>query len=90
MLSADYLSQIGIEPLPDDPIKTIRGVGGTEVVYCRKIQNLIIGNIILSDFLVEIGAMDYGFEIKGILGMDFLLQTKCIIDLQILHLFSAN
>jgi hypothetical protein len=26
----------------------------------------------LNDFTIEIGAMDYGFEIDGIVGLDFL------------------
>jgi len=30
--------------------------------------------------------MDYGFEINGILGMDFLLQTGAIINLRDLSL----
>lgn len=30
---------------------------------------------------IEIGAMDYGFPINGILGMDLLIQTRAVIDL---------
>lgn len=28
-----------------------------------------------------VGGMDYGFEINGILGMDFLKRARAIIDL---------
>ena len=35
----------------------------------------------LDDFEREIGAMDYGFEFGGILGMDFLRAAGAIIDL---------
>ncbi len=35
---------------------------------------------------IEVGGMDYGFEINGILGMDFLLKTGASIDLQALEL----
>jgi hypothetical protein len=34
--------------------------------------------------------MDYGFEIQGILGMDFLLQAGAIIDLGELNLRFPN
>ena len=32
-------------------------------------------------FMVDVGAMDYGFEIDGIVGMDFLLAVGAIVDL---------
>jgi len=32
-------------------------------------------------FEIEIGGMDYGFEINGILGMDFIIRAKAIINL---------
>jgi len=35
----------------------------------------------LHNFEIEIGGMDYGFEINGILGMDFLIRAKAIINL---------
>jgi hypothetical protein len=35
----------------------------------------------VEDFEVEVGEMDYGFEIGGILGMDFLRAARAIIDL---------
>jgi len=45
----------------------------------------------ISDVLVDTGSAttilaDYGFEINGILGMDFLLQTGAIINLRDLSL----
>lgn len=33
------------------------------------------------DFTVESGAMDYGFELDGIIGLDLLQQMKAIINL---------
>jgi len=45
-------------------------------------------NIHLQDGLVEVevGALDYGFTLQGILGLDFLLQAKAIINLDALTL----
>jgi hypothetical protein len=37
-------------------------------------------------FTIQIGAMDYGFHIQGILGMDFLLQAGTVIDLKDLEI----
>lgn len=30
---------------------------------------------------IEVGVMDYGFEIDGIIGMDFFIQVGAIIDI---------
>ena len=87
LFSIDFLLNIGIQPDPFDKIHTIRGVGGTEVVFRKKIQAIRFENFTISNFDVEVGSMDYGFEINGILGMDFLLAAGVKIDLQNLQLF---
>ena len=68
-------------PTPDDPIHEIRGVGGIEVVFSKTIDYLSVGELAVEDFEVEIGAMEYGFEIDGIIGLDFLTRTKALINL---------
>ena len=86
ILAADQVLQIGIVPEPSDTLYTIRGVGGIETVFTRRIEGLRIGQCQVSDIEIEVGGMDYGFEIQGILGMDFLLQAKAIINLRDLGL----
>jgi hypothetical protein len=81
ILSADALSKIGIVPAPEDTLYNIRGVGGSEVVFARKVDYLQVGEQRISDFEIEVGGMDYGFEINGILGTDFLLRAGAMIDL---------
>lgn len=82
VLSADVVDAIGIVPRPDDILNKLRGIGGTEVVYRRVVDRLSVGDAYLSDFDVEIGGMDYGFEIQGIIGMDFLRRTGSVINLK--------
>lgn len=89
VLSADIVSEIGITPAPNDIIYSIRGVGGRETVFSRKIDNIRIGDNICDNFEVEIGGMDYGFEINGILGMDLLTHLGIIIDLKELKISFA-
>lgn len=86
VLAADSLAQIGIEPSPEDILHTLRGVGGTEVVYLRIVDFLEVGESKVIDFEIEVGGMDYGFEISGILGMDFLKASGAIIDLRELQI----
>jgi len=81
VLATDRVAQIGLVPAADDILYTIRGVGGAEVVFARQVDYLQLGQRQLADFEVEVGGMDYGFEINGILGMDFLTRARAIIDL---------
>ncbi|MNC81938.1 hypothetical protein D3C81_2128860 [compost metagenome] len=41
---------------------------------------MIVNEVTLKDFQVEIGDMDYGMEIDGILGLNFLKQAGAVID----------
>ena len=81
ILAADVLSKIGIVPQSDDTLHTIFGIGGSEVVFTRKIDGLKTGDFTIKQFEIEIGGMDYGFNIQGILGMDFLISAGAKIDL---------
>ena len=81
ILAADQVAEVGILPEPTDTLYTIRGVGGIETVFTRRTELLQIGVLRVVDFEVEVGGMDYGFEINGILGMDLLRQTEAIINL---------
>lgn len=86
ILAADQVAQIGIFPEPSDTLYTIRGVGGIETVFTRRVERLQISGRSVVDFEVEVGGMDYGFEINGILSMDFLMTTEAIINLRDLSL----
>ena len=81
ILAVDAVASISIEPVLEDIFHTIRGVGGTETVFVRHLDYLQIEQYRLPNFEIEIGGMDYGFEINGILGMDFLIRAKAIINL---------
>lgn len=82
LLAADLVATIGIIPIPQDVLHILRGVGGSEVVFARRLDALQVGACRLTPFDVEIGAMDYGFAMGGILGMDFLRQAGALLDLR--------
>jgi predicted aspartyl protease len=79
--AADLLAQADIRVLPEDILYQVRGVGGTEYVFLRHLDSVKIGNLEQSPFEIEVAGMDYGFDIEGIIGLDFLLQTEAVIDL---------
>ena len=82
IFSADYVAQIGIFPSSQDILHTIRGVGGIEVVFRRTLESIRIGEFFLASCPVDVGGMDYGFDMNGILGMDILIRAGACIDLQ--------
>jgi hypothetical protein len=90
LLSADQVESIDIHPSPDDILYSIRGVGGNEVVFARNVDQLLVGRHGVADFEVEFGGMDYGFEINGILGMNFLTMTGAVINLWNLTITFVN
>lgn len=90
VLSADAVLPTGLVPEPLDRLRRIRGVGGVEFVFTKRLDRLAIGELEASDFEVEVGALDYGFAVDGILGVDFLLQVSALIDLGALDLRRAQ
>lgn len=81
IFSIDKLLDIGLEYAPDDAVHRIHGVGGTEFVFSKTVERLTVGGIRAEDFEIEVGAMNYGFAMDGIIGVDFLLYVGAIIDL---------
>ena len=46
----------------------------------------LIDNLIVHNFDVNVGMMDYGFDIDAIIGLDFLVQVGAVIDLKQLEI----
>jgi hypothetical protein len=82
IFAADDMALIDIVPQGEDVLRHVHGVGGSEVVFMRRVEQLQAGEYTSNDFEIEVGGMDYGFDIRGILGMDFLLAAGARIDLE--------
>jgi predicted aspartyl protease len=82
ILKMDVVEKIGLTIDINDEIEAISGIGGKEFVFIKKIDFIKIGSLKVNNFKVEIGTMDYDFNINGIVGMDFLEKTGAIINLR--------
>ncbi|WCN37311.1 retropepsin-like aspartic protease [Aneurinibacillus uraniidurans] len=80
IFNVDKLIEIGVKPEPNDMTHTIYGVGGAEFVYSKTMDAIQIGDTKLQNFQVEIGAMDYGLELDGIIGFDFMCELGLVIN----------
>lgn len=87
LLSAERIAPIGIVAEAEDNIHQIRGVGGVEFVFSKFIDRVTVDRLQLSNFEVEIGLLDYGFPLDGIIGLDFMVQVGTIIDLKRMELY---
>ncbi|MDQ0172772.1 retropepsin-like aspartic protease [Paenibacillus tundrae] len=80
LLNADVVRGIGMVPEENDVVNIIRGVGGIEYVYTKLLDSITVDGALLHNFEIEIGNMDYGLELDGILGFNFMSQTGAVID----------
>ncbi|WP_339284802.1 retropepsin-like aspartic protease [Paenibacillus sp. FSL R5-0486] len=86
LLNADVVREVGMVPEENDLVEIIRGVGGIEYVYTKSLDSITVDGTTINDFQVEIGNMDYGLEIDGILGFNFMKQTGVVINANLMEL----
>lgn len=86
IISSDIAESIGIYPEASDPIFRICGVGGSEIVFSKMIDSIRIGEIETEQIQIEIGSMNYGFHLEGIVGLNLLKQMKAMINIEKLQI----
>ena len=84
LFKMDKVEEIDITIDMNDSIETIHGVGGSEFVYKKTIDEIRLNDLCSRD------VMDYGFDIDGIIGIDFLRQIGAIIDLEKMKVYSRS
>ena len=77
----DILNENGLEIDDYDTVESIRGIGGSELVITKKVDKILIYDLSAENFVIEVGGMDYGFDINGIIGMDFLLENRAVLHM---------
>ena len=84
LFDTDMVAAIGISYDTGMDIRTIQGIGEPETVFEHEI-NIEVTTLRLDGFIAEIGNMQqYGFT--ALIGLDFLLATHAIIDLDAMTL----
>ena len=64
VFDVDELAKIDLLPDLNDVVHTVFGIGGTEFVVEKRIEQISLVSLELKDFPIEIGAVDYGFEMN--------------------------
>lgn len=86
VLSTDAVVAIRLEPELSDTIREVFGVGGSEPVVEKTVDSITIDGKTIPNFVIELGGMNYGFRINGIVGLDLLRALHATIDLDTLEL----
>ena len=74
------LEKIGVLLDTQDVIHEISGIGGSEYVIEKQVDVIEVGDLRVTPFTLEIGALDYDTVMDGIIGVDFLLKAGAHID----------
>lgn len=86
IFDVEHMAEIGIRSAPHDIIHRVSGIGGSEFMILKRVEALAIDGSLLADVEIEIGALEYGFPLDGILGLDCLMRFGAVIDLSALEL----
>jgi predicted aspartyl protease len=81
LLSVEVAIEIGLGPQMTDILQSMRGIGGVEFVYEKHIDSIQIGGVELIECIIQVGSMDYGFEMDAIIGSDILTAGNFIIHM---------
>lgn len=90
IISSDKAASVNIVPEANDNIYRVRGVGGSEFVYAKIVDEIELGFLKAKGFETEFGAMNYGFDLDGIIRLDFLLEIGAIIDLEAKQIYQKE
>jgi hypothetical protein len=90
IFDADIVSKIGVRPEGSDQTAILHGVGGTEIVFTKWFDSISLGSSSVVPCKIQIGAMDYGIEIQGIIGFDFIRAANLVIDTVDMQIYSKE
>jgi hypothetical protein len=82
VFKTEDLEKIGVIFEDHDRIRYMTGIGGSELVVEKQIAKIEVGELVANPFLIQLGDLNYGLAMDGILGVDFLFQTGARIDFQ--------
>jgi len=90
IIDADVVSEMGVRPEGSDQTAILHGIGGTEIVFTKWFDSVSLGDSSVSPCKIQIGVMDYGIEIQGILGFDFIRAANLVIDSVEMEIYSKE
>ncbi len=91
IFAVESIEPLDFEPPGESTLHEVFGIGGSELVYRMPLDAVTLDETMSAvNFPVEVGAMDYGLDIDGIIGTDFLMQVGAVIDMAKLEVRTAR
>jgi predicted aspartyl protease len=91
LLSSDIVSEIGVKFQDGDRLVRSLGIGGDEYSFRKRIDQIQLGNLVLSDISIDFGVFHEDLDhINGLIGLDILKSGEMIIDLQHMKMYPAK
>ncbi|WP_353093019.1 retropepsin-like aspartic protease [Tissierella praeacuta] len=82
IITTEYLEEMDIPLLDDDELIKAIGYGGMTCYSIRKrLDEIRCGNLVLKDIKLDFGVIDPKDRINGLIGLDFMIGAKTIINL---------
>lgn len=83
ILDTDLCEELGLLlDLENAITRKMYGIGGTEICIEQKVTRMTIDKFLLDDFTVQLGDVREMHGFDGIIGSDFFLANKIIIDFE--------
>lgn len=83
ILDTDLCEEIGLMlDLENAITRKMYGIGGTEICIEQKVSGMNIGEFQLDNFTIQLGDVREMHGFDGIIGSDFFLANKLIIDFE--------
>lgn len=89
LIVSEVVEEINIRVEPDDELIVCQGIGGTEVSFVKHIDLIKLENIEFKNKDIDFSNIDYE-GINGLVGLDLLIETGIIIDLDKLKMHPRN
>ncbi|WEG10778.1 retropepsin-like aspartic protease [Pullulanibacillus sp. KACC 23026] len=83
-INPDFLSEIGVSYENGDIVYEAYGIGGNVHFYSKKMDSIEIGDFKISSVEIDVSILPN--EHSGLLGLDILLKSGFILDLNNLEL----
>ena len=91
IIATDFLDELGAEFSNEDKLIEATGYGGATSYAVRKmIDGIACSEIELNRVKIDFGEIDPNERVNGLLGLDFLMNTKLVIDLVNLVIYNEN
>jgi len=91
IIATEYLEEMDIPLLDDDELVKATGYGGMVCYSIRKgLDAIRCGSLVLKDIKLDFGVIDPNDRINGLIGLDFLIRSKSVIDLADLTIYEKK